>query len=230
MAAGRKHKQKKIKELNTFSNVFQCYEFLNPVLQDKDNKQVDYVGKWSEGFFKNSNPITVELACGKGDYTVALAAKYPDRNFIGIDIKGPRLHTGAKQAAGQGLTNVAFVRIKIENIIHFFAPGEIDEIWITFPDPFPKDSHEKHRLTHMRFLDKYKVVLKEGGIIQLKTDAIDLFRFTRTVIEDNKLNMLYYREDIYAQPLDFHELETKTFYEKQFLAIGKSINYLRFTL
>lgn len=226
---GRKEKQKKIATIGTFTNVYQNHDFREPFLYDSEEKPLAVKGKWNEMVLKNELPITLELACGKGEYTVNLAQKYPDRNFIGIDYKGARIFTGAKQALESNQQNVAFARMRIENITNFFAPNEVDEIWITFPDPFPKDRHEKHRLTHARFLDLYKQILKPNGIIQLKTDDIDLFRYTRSVIEEQKLNLLYYKEDIYSAPLDFDFLEVKTFYEKQFLAQGKAINYLRFT-
>lgn len=227
---GRKAKRKKIATIGTFSNVYQNRDFREPFMFDSEGTQLEVKGKWNEVVLKNELPITLELACGKGEYTVNLAEKYPDRNFIGIDYKGARIFTGAQQALENKRTNVAFARMRIENITNFFAPNEVDEIWITFPDPFPKDRHEKHRLTHARFLNLYKQILKPNGIIQLKTDDIDLFRYTRQVIEENKLNLLYYKEDIYSAPLDFDFLEVKTFYEKQFLAQGKSINYLRFTM
>lgn len=227
---GRKAKRKKIATIGTFPNVYQNRDFREPFLFDSVGEQLEVKGKWDELIFKNGQPLTLELACGKGEYTVNLAQKYPDRNFIGIDYKGARIFTGAQQALETNQTNVAFARMRIENITNFFAPNEVSEIWITFPDPFPKDRHEKHRLTHIRFLELYKQILKPNGIIQLKTDDIDLFRYTRSVIDDNKLHLVYYKEDIYSAPLDFDFLEVKTFYEKQFLAQGKTINYLRFTV
>jgi tRNA (guanine-N7-)-methyltransferase len=187
-------------------------------------------GKWAKEIFKNDNPVILELACGKGEYTVNLARKYTNFNFIGIDIKGPRIFTGAKMAIEEGLSNVAFVRMKIENINQFFDNNEVHEIWITFPDPFPKEKHEKHRLTHPLFLERYRKVLRPDGIIQLKTDDLDLFHFTKDVIQQMNLPLLYYKEDIYASPLDFDVLQIKTYYEKKFLEVNKSINYLRFTL
>lgn len=227
---GRKAKRKKIATIGTFSNVYQNRDFREPFLFNSNDEQIEVKGKWDELIFRNGQPITLELACGKGEYTVNLAQKYPDRNFIGIDYKGARIFTGAQQALETNQHNVAFGRMRIENITNFFALNEVDEIWITFPDPFPKDRHEKHRLTHINFLNLYKQILKPNAIIQLKTDDIDLFRYTHSVIEENKLNLLYNKEDIYAAPLDFDVLEIKTYYEKQFLAQGKSINYLRFTL
>ena len=225
---GRKNKKKKIAAVDTFPNVFQNPDFQDPHLYSSEGQQLDVKGKWNELIFKNNQPITLELACGKGEYTVNLAKKYPERNFIGIDFRGPRIFTGAKIALDEQLTNVAFGRMKIENITNFFATEEVAEIWITFPDPFPKDKHEKHRLTFPKFLERYKQIVKKDAILQLKTDDIDLFRYTKSVIESEKLNLVYYKEDIYATPLDFEVLEIKTFYEKQFLAQGKSINYLQF--
>lgn len=226
--SGRKAKRKKVAEINTFSNVLQCYEFKNPVLFNAQNEVVESKGKWHE-IFENKNPITVELACGKGDYTVALAKRFPEKNFIGVDIKGPRIHTGAKICLEENVNNVRFARFKIENIPRFFAESEIEEIWITFPDPFPKDSHEKHRLTHSFFLEKYKPLLIKNGVINLKTDDLTFFKYSRESIENFGAKILYYKEDIYATPLDFDVLEIKTFYEKQHLAVGKKINYLKFS-
>ena len=228
MAAGRKNKKKKIAEINALPNVYQCHDYHETELMDHTGQKVKLKGKWNSDIFKNNNPITVELACGKGDYTVALAAKYPDRNFIGVDIKGPRIHTGAKQALEEGLHNVAFARLKIQNILTFFGEGEIDEMWITFPDPFPKDRHEKHRLTYKDFLAKYKQVLKKDGVVNFKMDDIGLFHYTRDSITAFGCEILYYKENIYAEPLDMEELSIKTFYEKQHIADGRTINYLRF--
>ncbi|MBS1595502.1 MAG: tRNA (guanosine(46)-N7)-methyltransferase TrmB [Bacteroidetes bacterium] len=228
MAGGRKNKRKKIAEVNTLPNVFQCPEYHETQLYDASGQRLDLKGHWNELVFKNNHPITLELACGKGDYAVALAARYPDRNFIGVDIKGPRIHTGAKQAHEQGLHNVAFARIKIQNILNFFGTGEIDEIWITFPDPYPKDRHEKHRLTYKEFLAKYEQVLKPGGVVNFKMDDMDMFHYTRDSALAYGGEILYYQEDIYSAPLEREELSIKTFYEKQHIADGRKINYLRF--
>jgi len=228
MASGRKNKRKKIAEINAMPNVYQCPDYSETNLYSASGEKLDLKGKWNEQVFKNNHPITLELACGKGDYTIALAAKYPGRNFIGIDIKGPRIHAGAKAALEAGLTNVAFARFKIENILYFLAPGEVDEIWITFPDPFPRDRSEKHRLTYHTFLEKYKIILKPGGVTNFKTDDLPLFHYTRDSIQAFGCEQLYYRENIYASPLEMEELSIKTFYEKQHLADGRTINYLRF--
>jgi len=226
--SGRKAKRKKIAEVNTFPNVFQCFEFKKPILQNNLNEEVSFKGKWSSDLFKNNHHLVLELACGKGDYTISLAKKYPERNFIGVDIKGPRIHDGAKRALQNNITNVAFTRFKIENILHFFEADEVTEIWITFPDPFSKDSHEKHRLTFKTFLEKYKLLLQPSGFVHLKTDDLDLARFSKQSVEEFGCKVLYYKEDIYAADLDFEDLSIQTFYERQHLAMGRTINYLRF--
>jgi len=228
MAGGRKNKKKKIAEINQMPNVYQCPDFAETNLYSAAGEKLDLKGKWGSTIFKNDRPITIELACGKGDYTIALAAKYPERNFIGVDIKGPRIHTGAKAAIEGGLTNVAFARFKIENILNFFAPGEVAEIWITFPDPFPRDRSEKHRLTFHTFLEKYKTVLKPDGVVNFKTDDLPLFQFSRDSVNAFGAELLYYKENIYSAPLEMDELAIKTYYEKKHIADGRTINYLRF--
>ena len=209
-------------------NVYQCPDYSETNLYSAAGEKLDLKGKWQTSIFRNYNPITVELACGKGDYTIALAAKYPERNFIGVDIKGPRIHTGAKAALEAGLSNVAFARFKIENILHFIAPQEVSEIWITFPDPFPRERSEKHRLTFSSFLEKYKTVLKPGGVVNFKTDDLPLFHYTRDSINAFGCETLYYQENIYAAPLEMEELAIKTYYEKKHIADGRTINFLSF--
>ncbi len=225
---GRKDKLKRIAAINTFSNVYQNEDFRNPVLIDYSGNVLQLKGKWNENVFKNHLPIVLELACGKGEYTIDLAERFPDRNYIGIDFRGPRIFTGAKMALEKDMSNVAFARMKIENILNFFAPEEVSEIWITFPDPFPKDRHEKHRLTHANFLKLYKKILRKEGLVNLKTDDIDLFRYSAEVLKSEGITPVYYREDIYAQPLDFDFLEVKTYFEKKFMAVGRTINFLQF--
>ena len=223
-----KAKMFKINSVATFPNVFQNPHFSIPHLIDYTGAQLDLKGKWNEQVFKSAQPLVLELACGKGDYTIALAKKYPDKNFIGVDIKGPRIHTGAKICLEENISNVRFARFKIENIQHFFAPKELGEIWITFPDPFPKDGHEKHRLTYKTFLEKYKPLLQENGVVNLKTDDLDFFRYSKESIGLFGATIHYYKEDIYAAALDFDTLEIKTFYERQHLAAGRKINFLKF--
>jgi tRNA (guanine-N7-)-methyltransferase len=227
---GRKVKKQKIAAIAGFENVYQHHAFDDAMIETSSGEKIDPKGQWNKLIFKNENPITLELACGKGEYTVNLAKAYPNRNFIGVDLKGPRIFTGAKIALEEGLKNVAFLRMKIENIAQFFAENEVAEIWITFPDPYPKEKHEKHRLTHPLFLKRYKKILQPNAIIQLKTDDLGIFRFTKEVIDNEKLNLHYYKEDIYAAPLDFDFLTIKTYYESKFLVENKPINYLRFSL
>jgi len=169
------------------------------------------------------------LACGKGDYTVALAMDYPDHNFIGVDIKGARLWRGAKTAMDGSMLNVAFLRTRIEFIDRFFASEEVSEIWITFPDPF--EGKITRRLTSPPFIERYRKILKSGGIIHLKTDSRLLYDFTLDVIHsDSRCHVLYANPDIYNSPLEFKELEHKTYYEKKHLAEGRTIKYLRFKI
>lgn len=191
-----------------------------------------YRGKWGSDFFHNSNPITLELGCGKGEYTVELARRHPDRNFIGIDIKGARMWTGASQAVAEGLENVAFVRTDIELLPSFFVPGEVDQIWITFPDPQMQKT--RRRLTSTRFLSLYAGVMPADARIRLKTDSPFLYTYTRRLAEANALDLLADTADLYALPEGdavYDEVKSvKTFYEQQWLARGKTIKYLEFRL
>ncbi|HWB63333.1 MAG TPA: tRNA (guanosine(46)-N7)-methyltransferase TrmB [Chitinophagales bacterium] len=225
-----KAKMFKIRSIDAFENVFQNEHFTRPVLKDSAGNERELRGRWREGVFKNNNPVVLELACGKGDYAIALARKYPQKNFIGIDIKGARIYTGAKNAMEAGLANLAFARLRIENITNFFAPSEVDEIWITFPDPFPKKGDAKRRLSAHGFLERYRQIAKPGAVVHFKTDDLPLFRFTRESVESFGLKLNYYKEDIYSAPLDFEELEIKTYYERKHLEDGRTINYLAFTL
>jgi tRNA (guanine-N7-)-methyltransferase len=186
-------------------------------------------GQWSKAFFKNDNPLVLELACGKGEYTVNLAQLFPDKNFIGIDYKGNRIWRGAKTAIEEGINNVGFLRIQIENLIDFFGPGEVDEIWITFPDPQPQLSREKKRLTSPRFLDMYKVILKPGGAVNLKTDNDGLHAYTVDKIDELGLNKHIRTEDLYHSDFVTEVLSIKTYYERKYLAHNKNINYLKFS-
>jgi tRNA (guanine-N7-)-methyltransferase len=223
-----KAKMFKIRSIDTFSNVFQNEHYTNPVLKNSEGQEVNLKGLWRNEFFKNNNPLVLELACGKCEYSLALAGKYRDKNFIGIDAKGARIFTGAKAALEAGVTNLAFIRMRIENITNFFESAEIDEIWITFPDPFPKKRDAKRRLCAPAFLDRYRHICKKGAIIHFKTDDLALFRFANESMLNNGLTPIYYKEDIYAAPLNFEELAIKTHYEKLHLAEGKAINYLAF--
>ena len=166
-------------------------------------------GEWSK-FFKNKNPIVLELACGRGEYTIGLASMFPQQNFIGVDVKGNRMYIGAKKALDNSLANAAFLRTQVEKITEYFTTAEIEEIWITFPDPQLRVSKAKKRLTHPRFLRLYNEILKTGGSINLKTDSPDLYRFTKTVIELYKLDLVEDSDDVYAQALVKESLKIKT--------------------
>jgi tRNA (guanine-N7-)-methyltransferase len=212
-----KDKLRRFAEIDTFSNVFQL----------EAGKALK--GKWASGFFKNDNPVVLELACGKGEYSVNLARMFPQKNFVGVDYKGNRIWRGAKTALEDSVNNVAFLRIQIENILDYFAPNEVDEIWITFPDPQPQVSREKKRLTAPRFLEKYKEMLKAGGFVNLKTDNDDFYAFTLEKIGEFGLNLDIQTEDLYHSPYADEVLSIKTYYEKKYLNDNKNINYLRFS-
>lgn len=186
-------------------------------------------GKWAH-HFGNNHPVTLELACGKGEYTLGLARLFPQRNFIGVDIKGNRIWKGAKTALEEKLTNVAFLRVQIDKLDQYFAENEVEEIWITFPDPFLRLSKAKKRLTHIRFLHIYHRILISQGKINLKTDSPELYAFTKDMIEENHCRLLEDIPDVYAQNDVPEILNIKTFYEKQHLKAGKTIRYLQFSL
>lgn len=189
-------------------------------------------GHWNSEFFHNSNPIVLELGCGKGEYTVGLARRFPDRNFIGVDIKGARIWTGAKQAHSEKLNNVAFVRTDIELIHHFFEKGEVAEIWITFPDPQMKKVRK--RLTSTRFMNLYRNILASDGVVNLKSDSPFLYTYTRLMIELNRLPLQADIPDLYGTPQDANQpeglREIRTYYEQQWLDRGLTIKYLRWLL
>jgi tRNA (guanine-N7-)-methyltransferase len=228
----RRNKLQKFAEILAFPNVFEVLgEYSqNPTLSGERGESVEMKGKWNEHFFKNSHPITLELACGKGDYTIGLAQMYPERNFIGVDIKGNRIWRGAKTALEEKLENVAFLRTRIEQIDHFFEEGEVSEIWITFPDPFL--NKESRRLTALPFLQRYQKFLKKGGLVHLKTDSAELFEYTveKSIPNQDIFELLYENSDIYKDELVMKELEIKTFYEKKHLEKGKKITYSRMRL
>lgn len=225
----KRNKLQKFAEMLAFPNVYENFDYTKPGLQGKDGA-IDLKGKWQELHFKNDKPLTLELACGRGEYTLALARAYPERNFIGVDIKGARIWKGAKTALAEGLDNAAFLRTRIELIQHFIAENEVSEIWITFPDPFLKKGKSNRRLTAPNFLKSYRSILKKDGFVHLKTDSPELYEFTLEVLE-NKENgtLLYHNEDIYAGELPIPELIYKTYYEHQHLAANKTIKYVRFT-
>ncbi len=202
-------------EIKTFDNVLEFPQEMK--------------GKWNS-FFKNDNPITLELACGKGEYAVGLGRMHPNRNFIGIDIKGNRIWRGAKTAIEEGLGNVAFVRSHIDKITDYFAPGEISEIWITFPDPQLKGARMKKRLTYARFLRLYQQIISPDATINLKTDSPDLYQFTKAVIDLFELPLLEDTDNVYAQTTIAPELRIKTHYEGLDIAGSNRIHYLKFKL
>jgi len=212
-----KDKLRRFAEIETFSNVLQL------------DAGKPYKGQWSKTFFKNDNPVVLELACGKGEYTVNLAVMFPDKNFIGIDYKGNRIWRGAKTALEDGVSNVAFIRMQIETLTEFFAPDEIDEIWITFPDPQPQLSREKKRLTSPRFLNMYTEVLKPGGCVNLKTDNDGFYAYTAEKIKELNLKEHINTADLYKSEYADEVLSIKTYYEKKYLKDNKNINYLKFS-
>ena len=215
-----KNKLAKFADLNTFGHVIQLsYRSLI-------NEGFSLKGNWNKLFFKNDNPVVLELGCGKGEYTVGLARLFPDKNFIGIDIKGSRMWSGAKESVRDQLTNCAFVRTNIELLSYFFAHNEVSEIWITFPDPQMKKT--KKRLTSIRFLSSYSRILNDHGIIHLKTDSNFLYQYTLATIEVNRFRMLVNTDDLYSSGLADEILGIRTAYEQQWLERGKTIKYLKY--
>ncbi|MVZ61814.1 tRNA (guanosine(46)-N7)-methyltransferase TrmB [Sphingobacterium humi] len=210
-----KDKLRKFAEIATFPNVLQM-EAGKP-----------FKGQWAATFFKNDKPLILELACGKGEYTVNLAKLFPDKNFIGIDYKGNRIWRGAKTAIEEGISNVGFLRIQIETILEYFDAAEVSEIWITFPDPQPQDSREKKRLTNPAFLARYKHILKPDGMMHLKTDNDGFYAYTLAQIELQQLPKEKETTDLYHSDLVDEVLSIKTYYEKKYLATDKNINYVQ---
>ncbi len=219
---GSKNKLKRFKENETFSNVIQ------PTREEISKGTYKLKGSWHT-HFKNNNPLVLELGCGKGEYTVALARKYPNKNFIGIDIKGARFWRGAKTALEEGLENVAFLRTQIELIDLLFGANEVSEIWITFPDPQIKYKRTKHRMTNQSFLDKYRIILNPKGVVNLKTDSEFMHGYTLGLLHGLGLEVIYANHDVYTNegsPEDV--LNIQTFYENQYLEKGKSITFVQF--
>ena len=186
-------------------------------------------GKWNE-FFKNNHPVTLELACGKGEYAVGLAKLYAERNFIGVDLKGNRIYIGAKKSLDENISNAAFLRTQIDKIDQYFVKGEVEEIWLTFPDPQLRKSRAKKRLTHPRFLRLYQRILTPNGRIHLKTDSPVLYAFTKMVIDMYGLTLHNYSENIYAGPVVEPELQIITYYESLDIAKSKQVYYISFSL
>lgn len=222
---GSKNKLKRFKENETFKNVFQ------PSRDDLVNQKFPLKGHWNLEYFKNTNPLILELGCGKGEYSVALAQKYPNKNFIGIDIKGARFWRGAKTAVEEGLDNVAFLRTQIELIDYAFAGNEVDEIWITFPDPQIKYKRTKHRMTNSTFLKRYKAILKPDGVVNLKTDSEFMHGYTLGLLHGEGHEVLYANHNVYKQEGSPEEVTgIQTFYESQYLEQNKAITYIRFKI
>ncbi|MBO9700661.1 MAG: tRNA (guanosine(46)-N7)-methyltransferase TrmB [Sporocytophaga sp.] len=185
-------------------------------------------GNWNN-FFDNENEIILELGCGRGEYTTGLASLFPQKNYIGVDIKGARIWKGSCVAEENNLTNAAFLRIRMYELENFFSEGEADEIWITFPDPRPVDKHEKHRLTYPRYIDSYLKILKPGGILHLKTDNLQLHEYTLAVMENYKdrIKSIIHTEDLYNSPMLSDHYGIQTTYERRFLMENALINYLK---
>ncbi|MBQ9311695.1 MAG: tRNA (guanosine(46)-N7)-methyltransferase TrmB [Bacteroidales bacterium] len=217
-----KNKLQRFAENLTFDNLFQI-----PYDEIKD-KDFFLKGKWNKEYFHNDNPIVLELGCGKGEYTVGLGEKYKDKNFIGIDIKGARLWRGCKTATENNMKNVAFLRCHIQMISSYFEKNEVDEIWITFPDPQLKN--ENKRLTNPRFLERYAMVLKKDAILHLKTDSRELYDYTVETLEKEKHGIIFATSDLYNTTIEEDVKEIQTFYEKMYLKEGKPINYIKFRL
>lgn len=219
-----KGKLKKFEENASFAHVIEP--------ETKEHLAYDHPlkGNWNQQFFKNNHPIVVELGCGKGEYTVALARLYPEMNFIGVDIKGARIWKGAKTSFEEKLTNVAFLRTRIELINSFFAPDEVSEIWITFPDPQKKMRRAKKRLTSTGFLQRYQQFLTNNGRVHLKTDSHFLYEYTLEVISFNQLELLKHSPDLYKEHWTDDILTIQTHYEKLHIDEGENINYLLFKL
>lgn len=221
---GSKNKLKRFRENETFSNVIQ------PTRDEVLTNAKDLKGNWRSQFFKNENPIVLELGCGKGEYSVNLAKRFPEKNFLGIDIKGARFWRGAKTALEENITNIGFLRTQIELVDYLFEENEIDEIWITFPDPQIKYKRTKHRMTNPDFLDKYKRILKPNGLVHLKTDSEYMHGYTLGLLQGLGINVEYAHHDVYHTSNAPKEVtEIQTYYENQYLGVGKKITYLRFS-
>ncbi|SDG89323.1 tRNA (guanosine(46)-N7)-methyltransferase TrmB [Winogradskyella thalassocola] len=222
---GSKNKLKRFRENETFHNVYQ------PTREELVDARYKLKGKWKSEVFKNDNPLVLELGCGKGEYTVGLAKRDANKNFIGIDIKGARFWRGAKTAIEEDITNAAFIRTQIELIDSVFDENEVDEIWITFPDPQIKYQRTKHRMTNLQFLERYKKVLKPGGLMHLKTDSEFMHGYTLGLLHGLGLEVLYANHNVYKLEGSPEEvIEIQTFYESQYLEKDKAITYIRFKI
>jgi tRNA (guanine-N7-)-methyltransferase len=221
---GSKNKLKRFRENDNFTNVIQ------PTREEAVIDGLNLKGNWNKSFFKNDNPIVLELGCGKGEYSVNLAKMYPNKNFLGVDIKGARFWRGAKTALEENLTNVGFLRTQIELIANLFAENEVDEIWITFPDPQIKYKRTKHRLTNEEFLEKYKSILKKDGVMHLKTDSEFMHGYTLGLLHGLRVEIEFAHHDVYGigDEAPKEVVSIQTYYESQYLEIRKKITYIRF--
>jgi tRNA (guanine-N7-)-methyltransferase len=219
-----KNKLQRFYEINQFPNVIQP--------DYKESLQKDHIlkGKWNSEYFRNDNPIVLELGCGKGEYTVGLAGRFPQKNFIGIDIKGARIWRGARTAIEEKLPNVGFLRTHIELINRFFSENEVHEIWITFPDPQEKTRRKRKRLTSPRFLNAYRKFLRKDGSINLKTDNLVLFNYTKALVSENNFPVFACTDDLYNSSIEGLAYDIRTYYEQIFLTEGKKIFYLKFAI
>jgi tRNA (guanine-N7-)-methyltransferase len=219
-----KHKLQRFYEINQFPNVIQP--------DYRESLQNDHVlkGNWKVDYFRNDNPIVLELGCGKGEYSVGLARKFPEKNYIGVDIKGARIWRGARTAIEEKIFNIGFLRTHIELINRFFAQNEVYEIWITFPDPQEKTRRKRKRLTSSRFLELYRKFLNKDGSINLKTDNVILFNYTKALVLENNFPVYACTEDLYKSSIEGLAYDIRTHYEQIFLSEGKRICYLKFAI
>jgi tRNA (guanine-N7-)-methyltransferase len=224
---GQKNKLAKFEEIGRLPNVYQSHEVNSPMLLNYKAERISMKGRWAE-HFGNNHPIILELACGKGDYALGLARMNPDKNYIGIDLKGNRIWRGATDAHQEGLKNVAFIRSQIDFITHYFEEGEVSEIWITFADP--QLTKVRKRLTSPFFLPRYRKILNKQGLMHLKTDSPELYQYTLEIVEEENLKLQYAADDIYSLAEQMPEWSIKTFYEQMHLSKGLTIKYLRFEI
>lgn len=225
----RRQKLEKFQALGEMPHVFQNYSYDRPVLVNHEGEEVVYANQWNDAHFNRNGQLVLELACGRGEYSLGLAEIYPENNYIGVDIKGARIHKGATLATNQKLNQVAFIRTKIECIEHFFGAEEVDTIWIIFPDPFLKSKKSNRRLTAPAFLDRYRKILNKNGRIKLKTDSPELWEFTMEVIEqDSTIQVYNLIEDLHTKEHGLTELDIITYYERMHLLDGRKINYVEF--
>lgn len=218
-----KHKLFRFSENETFPNLIQ-------LPYTKVIEGVPHKGKWAKDFFNNKQSLILELGCGKGEYTIGLAKRYPENNFIGVDVKGARLWRGCRTSNDEQMNNVGFIRTQIELIDHYFEKEEVSEIWITFPDPQPKEFKARKRLTNPLFLERYRKFLAKDGLIHLKTDNTPFFDYTLEVIKEEGHHLIFHERDVYNSDCEGALIEIQTFYEKKYLELGQPIHYLKFQL